>query len=182
MSGVLGVIDDIITTVAAQIEQFATAVVAAGAQILNDFLNALAGPAAHGKDIDEFSTQNSYLFNDDKYIDNLYNTDEIALNSLIKGTSVTDEIISFYRKTNSAYDFNLSKALDLHRGDTAVGDPGPQGNFYYTPYDPQVQSNFDLGHGPDELDSILPPVTLRINNVNLFEGEVESEYAGYNGR
>ena len=176
MSGVVGIVDDVITTVATQIEEFATNVVAAGAAVLNDFLNALAGPAAHDKVISEFSTQNNYLFNDDSYIDNLYNTDEIAINSLIKGTSISDEIVNFYRKANSSYDFDLWKALDLQAG---ASGSGVVGSAYYTPYQAQIQCNYDLGPSYDGLDEILNSVTLRVNNVNLYEGETPAgEYTG----
>ncbi|SVE16664.1 uncharacterized protein METZ01_LOCUS469518, partial [marine metagenome] len=186
MGSVLGIIDDVINTAATFAQSFAEDVVAAGAQVLNSFINLLAGPAAYDKIIDEFSTQNSYLYNDDAYIDNLYNTDEIALNSLIKGTSVVDEIVAFYRKANQNHDFNLSKAMELQRGDTAAVEPGSttaQEIGYYTPYEPQVQSNFDVGIVPGyDLDHVLSPVTLRVNNINLFEGEVSAEYAGTSGR
>ena len=74
MSGVLGIIDEVFNTVATFAQSFAEDVVAAGAQVLNSFINLLAGPAAYDKIIDEFSTQNSYLYNDDAYIDNLYNS------------------------------------------------------------------------------------------------------------
>ena len=63
-------------------QQFAEAVVAAGAAVLNDFLNVLAGSAAEDLVIDEFSTQNTYLYTDDAYIDALHNPDRIVLNSL----------------------------------------------------------------------------------------------------
>ena len=101
MSGVVGVIQEIAETVVTFAQDFAEDVIAAGAQILNSFLNALAGPAAKDKVISEFSTQNSYLYSSDSdgdtYIDALHNTDRIYLNSLIKGTSIADEIITFYR-------------------------------------------------------------------------------------
>ena len=116
MGGVVGIINDVATTISTQIENFGEAVVAAGAQILNDFINALAGPHAHDKIIEEFSTQNSYLYTNDHYIDNLYNTDKIALNSLIRGTSLIDEIKDFYRKANLSYDFDLDKAIGLQSG------------------------------------------------------------------
>ena len=49
----------------AYFQEFGEAVVAAGAQILNDFINVLAGSAAQDLVIDEFSTQNTYLYTDD---------------------------------------------------------------------------------------------------------------------
>ena len=109
-------------------QQFAEAVVAAGAAVLNDFLNVLAGSAAEDLVIDEFSTQNTYLYTDDAYIDALHNTDRIVLNSLIRGTSITDEVIDFYRKAYSSSDFNLQKALDIVDGSDSVHN-----NAAYTP-------------------------------------------------
>ena len=91
---------------------------------VNDFINALAGPHAHDKVIEEFSTRNSYLFTNDAYIDNLYNTDKIFLNSLIKGTNISDEIIDFYKKANTSSDFDLWKALDLQGGHAGGGKVG----------------------------------------------------------
>jgi hypothetical protein len=121
------------------------------------------------------------LYNDDSYIDNLYNTDEIAINSLIKGTSVTDEIINFYRKANSSYDFDLWKAIGIQLGDPDSGVVGQSGQYlwYYTPYKSQIQCNYDLGPADEGLDEILDSVTLRVNNVNLYEGGApSSEYTG----
>jgi len=97
-NSVTGVVNTVVTTVVSEAQGFAEDLVAAGASVLNNFLNALAGSAAKDKIISEFSTQNSYLYTDDAYIDNLHNTDRIVLNSLIKGTSLTDEIVAFYRK------------------------------------------------------------------------------------
>ena len=42
-------------------QAFAEAVVAVGAAVANGILNAIAGPAARDKVIEEFSTQNSYF-------------------------------------------------------------------------------------------------------------------------
>jgi len=180
MAGVVGVVNDVVTTVASQAEAFATAVVATGAQILNDFINVLAGPAGHDKVISEFSTQNSYLFTDDKYIDNLYNTDEIALNSLIKGTSFTNEIVDFYRKASSSTDYVSD--IEVYDAFNLYGSGTFQENNYYSIYNPDIRSNYSIHSGPDALDDILPSVTLRVNNLNLFEGSVSAEYAGTNGR
>ena len=190
MGGVVGIINDVATTVSTQIENFGESVVAAGAQILNDFINALAGPHAHDKVIEEFSTRNSYLFTNDAYIDNLYNTDKIFLNSLIKGTNISDEIIDFYKKANTSSDFDLWKALDLQGGHAGGGMVGGFGPNYphpaWTPLDPFIESNYDLGPPYEELDHILPPVTLRVNNLNLFEGDTSKvpsgQYAGNNNQ
>ena len=190
MGGVVGIINDVATTISTQIEDFGEAVVAAGAQILNDFINALAGPHAHDKVIEEWSTQNSYLFTNDAYIDNLYNTDKIFLNSLIKGTNISDEIIDFYKKANTSSDFDLWKALDLQGGHAGGGMVGGFGPNYphpaWTPLDPFIESNYDLGPPYEELDHILPPVTLRVNNLNLFEGDTSKvpsgQYAGNNNQ
>ena len=174
MGGVVGVIEDVVTIVVTESQAFAEAVVAAGAQVLNDFLNVLAGPAAHDKVISEFSTQNSYLYNDDAYIDNLHNSDEIALNCLIKGTSFTDEIINFYKRANSTYDFDYNKAIKLIR------DEGIDGDMDYVPAMPDINSNFTLidssSYVVSSFHEVLPSATLRINNTNLYEGEVPNEY------
>ena len=135
MAGVAGVVNDVVTVVTTSFQDFATNVVAAGAQILNDFLNVLAGPAAKDKVISEFSTQNSYFYSADSdgdaYIDALHNPDKIAINSLIKGTSITDEIIDFYKKAYSSSDFHLQKALDIVDGNDSIHD-----NSTYTPLPP----------------------------------------------
>jgi len=184
MAGVVGVINNVATTVASQAEAFATAVVAAGAQIMNDFINVLAGPAGHDKVISEFSTQNSYLFTDDKYIDNLYNTDEIALNSLIKGTSFTNEIVDFYRKASSSTDYTNDWAVEDALNVYVAGQTHQVAN-YYNVWEPEVTSNYGIS-GPagagEGLDEILPSATLRVNNLNLFEGTTapSAQYAGNN--
>ena len=61
MAGVVGIINDVVTVVVSEFVEFAENVVEAGAAILNNFLNVLAGSAAHDKVISEFSTQNTYL-------------------------------------------------------------------------------------------------------------------------
>ena len=170
MGGVVGIINDVATTVSTQIENFGESVVAAGAQILNDFINALAGPHAHDKVIEEFSTRNSYLFTNDAYIDNLYNTDKIFLNSLIKGTNISDEIIDFYKKANTSSDFNLSKALDIAStgGDLGVGGGGSAELFQtFAPLHSIIECNYDLGSYEDGFFDAVPSANLRINNTNL---------------
>jgi len=171
MGGVVGVINDIVEVVVSEFQEFAENVVAAAAQILNDFLNVLAGPAAHDKEISEFSTQNSYLYTNDAYIDNLYNTDRIALNSLIKGTSITDEIIDFYKKVYLSSDFDLQKASDIAGGSQGVGYEGDEGT--YAPLVPDIECNFDLGEtGTNLLADVIPSATLRVNNTNLYAGSL----------
>lgn len=149
-------------------QSFAEAVVAAGATILNDFLNVLAGPAAKDKVISEFSTQNNYFYSADSdgdaYIDALHTPDKIALNSLIKGTSITDEIIDFYKKAYSSHDFHLGKALAI-----AAGQDSVHNDFRYTPLPPSVLCNFTLA--PSNT-LVLPSVTLRVNNTNLYAGSL----------
>ena len=152
----------------AYFQEFGEAVVAAGAQILNDFINVLAGSAAQDLVIDEFSTQNTYLYTDDAYIDALHNTERIVLNSLIRGTSITDEIVDFYRKAYSSSDFNLQKALDIVDGSDSVHN-----NAAYTPLSPTISCNFALGS--NDLDKVIPSVSLRINNKNLYAGDVSSQ-------
>jgi len=169
---VVGVVSTAVTTVVSEVVIFAEYVVAAGAQVLNDFLNSLAGPAALDKEISEFSTQNTYLFTDDAYIDNLHNTDRIALNSLIKGTSITDEIIDFYRKEGLSSDFHLGNALDIVEGNDITYCPASHGivsNFA------PITGTFPF-IGYFNFNRILPSVTLRVNNTNLFEGSVPAEY------
>ena len=153
-------------------QQFAEAVVAAGAAVLNDFHNVLAGSAAEDLVIDEFSTQNTYLYTDDAYIDALHNTDRIVLNSLIRGTSITDEIVDFYRKAYESSDFNLKKALDI-----VDGSDSTHNNSTYTPLSPTIGCNFTItGSGdPDDLDKVIPSATLRVNNKNLYAGTVSSQ-------
>ena len=153
-------------------QQFAEAVVAAGAAVLNDFLNVLAGSAAEDLVIDEFSTQNTYLYTDDAYIDALHNTDKIVLNSLIRGTSFTDEVIDFYRKAYESSDFNLERALDI-----VDGSDSTHNNSTYTPLSPTIGCNFTItGSGdPDDLDKVIPSASLRINNKNLYAGTVSSQ-------
>ena len=150
-------------------QQFAEAVVAAGAAVLNEFLNLLAGSAAEDLVIDEFSTQNTYLYTDDAYIDALHNPDRIVLNSLIRGTSITDEIVDFYRKAYESSDFNLEKALDV-----VDGSDSTHNNSAYTPLSPTIACNFNLGSNND-LDKVIPSVSLRINNKNLYAGTVSSQ-------
>ena len=152
----------------AYFQEFGEAVVAAGAQILNDFINVLAGSAAQDLVIDEFSTQNTYLYTDDAYIDALHNTERIVLNSLIRGTSITDEVIDFYRKAYSSSDFNLQKALDIVDGSDSVHN-----NATYTPLSPTISCNFTLGS--NDLNKVIPSVSLRINNKNLYAGNVSSQ-------
>ena len=153
-------------------QQFAEAVVAAGAAVLNDFLNVLAGSAAEDLVIDEFSTQNTYLYTDDAYIDALHNTDRIVLNSLIRGTSITDEIVDFYRKAYESSDFNLKKALDV-----VDGSDSTHNNSAYTPLFPTIGCNFTItgSSDPDDLDKVIPSATLRVNNKNLYAGTVSSQ-------
>ena len=153
-------------------QQFAEAVVAAGAAVLNDFLNVLAGSAAEDLVIDEFSTQNTYLYTDDAYIDALHNTDRIVLNSLIRGTSITDEIVDFYRKAYESSDFNLKKALDV-----VDGSDSTHNNSAYTPLSPTIGCNFTItgSSDPDDLDKVIPSATLRVNNKNLYAGTVSSQ-------
>ena len=147
---------------------FAEAVVAAGAQVLNSFINVLAGPAARDKVISEFSTQNSYFYSADSdgdaYIDALHNPDKIALNSLIKGTSITDEIIDFYKKAYSSSDFHLEKALAIVAGTDSVHN-----NSARTPLSPDTVCNFTLSTANNK---VLPSVTLRVNNTNLYAGSL----------
>ena len=150
-------------------QQFAEAVVAAGAAVLNDFLNVLAGSAAEDLVIDEFSTQNTYLYTDDAYIDALHNPDRIVLNSLIRGTSITDEIVDFYRKAYESSDFDLQKALDI-----VDGSDSTHNNSTYTPLSPTIACNFSLGSNND-LDKVIPSASLRINNKNLYAGTVSSQ-------
>ena len=150
-------------------QQFAEAVVAAGAAVLNDFLNVLAGSAAEDLVIDEFSTQNTYLYTDDAYIDALHNPDRIVLNSLIRGTSITDEIVDFYRKAYESSDFDLQKALDI-----VDGSDSTHNNSTYTPLSPTIACNFSLGSNND-LDKVIPSASLRINNKNLYAGDVSSQ-------
>ena len=169
-NSVTGVVNTVVTTVVSEAQYFAEDVVAAGASVLGDFLNVLAGPAAKDKIIEEFSTQNSYLYTDNEYIDNLHNTDRIALNSLIRGTSITDEIINFYKRVDSSYDFNYDKAIKLCR------DEGISGDLQYVPSCPGIDSNFTLTdgvHGYYEYwRNPLPSVILRINNTNLYAGSL----------
>jgi hypothetical protein len=149
-------------------QSFANAVVAAGATILNDFLNALAGPAAHDRVIEEFSTQNTYFYTDDAYIDALHNPDKIVLNSLIRGTSFTDEIIDFYKKAYSSHDFHLEKALAIVAGTDSV-----HGNSAYAPLSPTIVCNYiNLAANNHK---VIPSVSLRINNKNLYAGTVSSQ-------
>lgn len=155
-------------------QSFANAVIAAGATILNDFMNALAGSAAHNKTIEEFSTQNTYFYTDDDYIDALHNTDKIVLNSLVRGTSVTDEIIDFYKKAYSSSDFHLGRALAIVAGTDSVHN-----NSARTPLSPTITCNYTLATNNNK---VLPSVTLRVNNINLYEGTVAAEYAGTSGR
>ena len=174
MGGVVGVIEDAVEVVVTSAQVFAETVVAAGAQVLNDFLNVLAGPAAKDKVISEFSTQNSYLYTNDAYIDNLHNSDKIALNVLIRGTSFTDEVIDFYKRANSSYDFDYGKAIKL------VRDEGISGDMQYVPAMPGIHSNFTLTTyytgAYSFFHEVLPSVTLRVNNTNLYAGEVSNEY------
>lgn len=149
-------------------QSFAEAVVAAGATILNDFLNALAGTAAHDRVIEEFSTQNSYFYTDDAYIDALHNPDKIVLNSLIRGTSFTDEIIDFYKKAYSSHDFHLEKALAIVAGTDSV-----HGNSTYAPLSPTIVCNYT--NLATNNDKVIPSVSLRINNKNLYAGTVSSQ-------
>ena len=179
-NNVTGQVQGAVTTVVSEAQGFAEDIVAAGASVLNNFLNALAGPAAKDKIISEFSTQNSYIYTDDEYIDNLHNTDRIVLNSLIKGTSLTDEVIAFYRKEYASSDFSLEKALDIVEGNNITYCPaahGISGNFAPFNDDFPFIGAFDFGR-------ILPSVTLRVNNLNLFEGDTSVvpsvQYAGNN--
>tara|TARA_B110000240_G_scaffold198339_2_gene258476 strand:+ start:1619 stop:4051 length:2433 start_codon:yes stop_codon:yes gene_type:complete len=149
-------------------QSFAEAVVAAGATILNDFLNALAGTAAHDRVIEEFSTQNTYFYTDDAYIDALHNPDKIVLNSLIRGTSFTDEVIDFYKKAYSSHDFHLEKALAIVAGTDSV-----HGNSTYAPLSPTTVCNYiNLAANNHK---VIPSVSLRINNKNLYAGTVSSQ-------
>ena len=180
MGGVVGVVNDVVTVVVTSAVAFAENVVAAGAAILNDFLNVLAGPAAKDKIIEEFSTQNAYLYNDDEYINNLYNIDRIAINSLIKGTPIIDEILNFYKKAKDSSDFINS--MEVQDAWILSGSGTHQENNYYSVWDPDIRSNFNIGLvGYTMLDSIVPSVTLRVNNLNLFEGDAPAaQYAGNN--
>ena len=169
---VTGAVNDVATTIVSEFQEFAENIVAAGAAVLNDFLNVLAGPAARDKVISEFSTQNSYFFTDDAYIDNLHNTDKIALNSLIRGTSITDEVIDFYKKAGLSNDFNLEKAYEYTGRNNNVSstalllvNPGIGSNFA-----PLEQLNLPIHPGYFSFRKILPSATLRVNNTNLYAG------------
>ena len=170
-----GVVGGSAGAVLSHFQAFAEAVVAVGAYVGNNIINAIAGPAARDKIISEFSTQNTYFYTDDAYIDGLHNTDRIHLNSIIKGTSFTDEIINFYRNANTSSDFNLSKALDIAStgGDLGVGGGGSAELFQtFAPLHSIIECNYDLGSYEDGFFDAVPSANLRINNTNLYAGSL----------
>ena len=164
MSGGLG-------GVVSALQQFAEAVVAAGASILNDLMTTLGGEGAKDKVVDEFSTQNDYLYQDE-HIESLYNRMEPIFRSLLRGTTIADELRRQYHSAYMRTNVRVPRALSI------VNGTHDDHEVAYSPMKPIGSTNFTV---PSSMSlDILPSAVLRVNNLNLFEGDESTECASHN--